>query len=85
MHVTPSREAGQEPGDPETLLRAAEAQAAGWGRHRRDCIGEIRRGLPSWPDDRVLRAYLIAASFLGFARGIDERQNGRKPSEKPCF
>jgi hypothetical protein len=74
MHVTPSREAGQEPADPDTLLRMAEAQAAHWGRHRHDVIGEIRRVMPSWPDNRVLRAYLIAFSFLGYARGLDERE-----------
>jgi hypothetical protein len=60
--------------DPEILLRIAESQAAHWGRHRHDCIGEIRRVMPSWPDDRRLRAYLIAASFLGFARGLEERE-----------
>jgi hypothetical protein len=85
MHVTPIREAGQGPGDPEVLFRMAEAQAAGWGRHRRDCIGEIRRVLPSWPDDPVLVNYLIAFSFLGYARGLDEPKKPRKPAATHCF
>jgi hypothetical protein len=58
----------------------AECQGALWGRHRHDVIGEIRKALPDWPDDRLLRAYLIAFSFLGYARGLDERQNPEKPS-----
>jgi hypothetical protein len=77
MQRTSETRAGQDSGDatdPEVLIRMAEAQAARWARHRRDVIAEIRRVMPSWPDDRQLRAYLIAASFLGAARGIDERQ-----------
>jgi hypothetical protein len=73
-NVTPSRGANLPPGDPETLFRVAESQAAHWGRHRHGVIARIREAMPDWPADDVLRGYLIAFSFLGYARGLDERQ-----------
>ena len=78
MEPTSRSRGDQPPGDVEALVLTAEARASRWARHGRDCINEIRRALPDWPGGRVLKAYLIAASFLGFARGLDERQNPRK-------